>query len=176
MPTANQPPDEPSPIQVLNDLIADIRVAMLTTVDRHGRLCSRPMTTQQRPFDGFLWFLTDRRTHTVEDLALHPLVNVSYTQNEDQRYVSCSGEATLVEDRSLVREFWQAPFAVWFPQGPDDPDLVLLRVRVDAADYWDSPSSWPGRLLAFAKTMATGDRSALGTRGHVDLADPNGAG
>lgn len=176
MPTADQSTNEPSPIRVLNDLIADIRVAMLTTVDRHGRLHSRPMTAQRRPFDGFLWFLTDRRTHTVEDLALHPLVNVSYTQSDDQRYVSCSGEATLVEDRTLVREFWQAPFAVWFPHGPDDPELVLLRVHVDAADYWDSPSSWPGRLLAFAKTMATGDKSVHGTRGHVDLPGADGAG
>lgn len=174
MSTADQSTNGPSPIQVLNNLIADIRVAMLTTVDRHGRLCSRPMTTQQRPFDGFLWFLTDRRTPTVEDLAVHPLVNVSYTQSDDQRYVSCSGEATLVEDRTLIREFWQAPFAVWFPHGPDDPALVLLRVRVDAADYWDTPSSWPGRLLAFGKTRATGDKSAHQTRGHVDL--PGAAG
>ena len=173
MPTADPSSKDVSPIQVLNDLVADISVAMLTTIDRHGRLSSRPMTTQQRPFDGFLWFLTDRRTHTVEDLTLHPQVNVSFTHSEDQRYVSCSGEASLVEDRALVREFWQAPFAVWFPQGPDDSDLVLLRVRVDAADYWDTPSSWPGRLLAFAKTMATGDKSAHGARGHVDLS--NGA-
>lgn len=171
-----QPDPEPSPIQVLNDLIAGIRVAMLTTVDRNGRLCSRPMTTQQRPFDGFLWFLTDRRTHTADDLALHPLVNVSYTHSDDHRYVSCSGEATLVEDRDLIRLFWQAPFTEWFPHGPDDAELVLLRVQVDAADYWDSPSSWPGRLLAFARTVASGERSAHGSRGHVDLPGADGVG
>lgn len=167
---ASTPSADKSPVQILADLIAGTRIAMLTTTDHQGRLCSRPMTTQQRPFDGDLWFLTDRRTHTTEDITRHPQVNVSFSDSEDYRYVSCSGRAALVEDRARMREFWQTSYAVWFPAGPDDPNLVLLRVQVEQADYWDSPSTWAGRLLAFAKALATGDKSALGTRGHVDLA------
>jgi general stress protein 26 len=158
------------PVQVLGQQIAGIRFAMLTTYDRNGRLCSRPMTTQNNRFDGSIWFLTDRRTHPAEDIQLHPQVNVCYVDSEEHRYVSVSGTASLVDDRAKMREFWQPAFAVWFPGGPDDPHLVLLRIQVEHADYWDSPSSWSGRLVAFAKALATGDRSALGTRGHVDLA------
>ena len=161
-------PDK-DPVQVLGEQIADIRFAMLTTRDRAGRLCSRPMTTQQNRFDGTIWFLTDRRTHPAEDIAADPQVNVGYVDSEDQRYVSVTGVASLVEDRRKVREFWQPAYAVWFPAGPDDPNLELLRIQVEQADYWDSPSSWAGRLLAFAKALATGDKSALGTRGHVEL-------
>lgn len=160
--------DMPS-VQVLSDLITGFRFAMLTTTDHQGRLCSRPMTTQERPFDGDLWFLTDRRTHTAEDITEHPQVNVTFSDSDGYRFVSCSGLASLVEDRDRMREFWQAPYAVWFPGGPDDPNLVLLRVQVGQADYWDSPSTWTGRLVAFAKALATGDQSALGTRGHVKL-------
>lgn len=161
--------DKP-PAQVLGELIAGIGFAMLTTTDHQGRLCSRPMTTQQRQFDGDLWFLTDRRTHTAEDITEHPQVNISFSDSDGYRFVSCSGQASLVEDRAQMREFWQMPYAVWFPGGPDDPNLVLLRVQVGQADYWNSSSSWAGRLLAFAKALATGDKSAVGTRGHVDLA------
>jgi general stress protein 26 len=162
-------PADKSPAEVLSGLIAGIPFAMLTTIDRHGRLRSRPMTSQQEGDDGTLWFLTDRRTHGAEEITLHPQVNVSFTDSGDHRFVSCSGQATLVNDRSLARKFWKPQYAVWFPVGPDDPNLVLLRVEIDHADYWDSPNTWAGRLLAFAKALATGDKSSLETRGHVDL-------
>lgn len=164
------------PVQVLADLIASIRFAMLTTVDRAGRLCSRPMTNQQRRFDGTLWFITDRRTHPAEDIAGHPQVNVSFTDSDDHKYVSVTGSASLVEDRERIREFWQPEYAVWFPVGPNDPNLVLLRVQVERADYWDSPASWAGRLLAFAKALATGDKAGFGARGHVELGKRDTAG
>lgn len=163
-------PADKSPVQVLSDLIADIPFAMLTTTDRHGRLHSRPMTPQrQEGDDGTLWFFTDRRTHGVEEITLHPQVNVSFTDSGAHRYISCSGRAIVVDDRSQAQKFWKPQYAVWFPLGPDDPNLVMLRVEIEQADYWDSPNTWAGRLLAFAKALATGDKSSLETRGHVDL-------
>jgi general stress protein 26 len=34
-------------------------------------------------------------------------------------------------------EYWFADRA-WFPDGVDDPEICLLRVKVDSAYYWDS--------------------------------------
>ena len=45
---------EKSGIETIGDLIKDIRVAMLTTVEADGALRSRPMATQSTPFDGEL--------------------------------------------------------------------------------------------------------------------------
>ena len=53
----------------LGELIKDIRVAMLTTVDNEGRLHSRPMATQQTEFDGTLWFFTDSDSVKVHELS-----------------------------------------------------------------------------------------------------------
>ena len=44
-------------IKKLGELIKDIRIAMLTTVDEDGSLRSRPMATQDAEFDGVLWFM-----------------------------------------------------------------------------------------------------------------------
>ena len=30
---------------------------------------------------------------------------------------------------------------MWFPEGKDDPEIALLRVNLEKAEYWDSPSS-----------------------------------
>ncbi len=49
----------------LASMIRAIKVAMLTTVNPDGSLRSRPMATQEAPFDGTLWFFTRESSSTV---------------------------------------------------------------------------------------------------------------
>ncbi len=48
--------DRNASIKKLGELIEDIDIAMLTTIDDDSALRSRPMGTQQIEFDGDLWF------------------------------------------------------------------------------------------------------------------------
>jgi len=32
-------------------------------------------------------------------------------------------------------------YTAWFPQGKEDPEIRVVRVTVDAAEYWDAPSN-----------------------------------
>jgi general stress protein 26 len=142
----------------LGELIKDIRVAMLTTVDKEGRLHSRPMATQQTEFDGTLWFFTDANSVKVHELQRDRHVNVSYANPDDQRYVSVSGMASTMTDRGKMEELWSPLHKAWFPKGLDDPNIALLRIDVDRAEYWDAPSSAVVQLFGFAKAMLTGKR------------------
>jgi general stress protein 26 len=145
-------------IEKLRGMIKDIRVAMLTTVAPDGTLHSRPMMTQDTEFEGTLWFLTGQDTAKAGEVAEHRSVNVSYAHPDDNRYVSLSGLATILRDREKAEELWSAAYRAWFPEGLDDPNLVLLKVEVEAAEYWDASS---GRMLAlagFIKALATGRR------------------
>lgn len=119
-------------------LIADFRVSMLTTVDTDGSLHSRPMVAQYKEFDGNLWFFTHAHTHKVVEVKNCEQVNLSYASWEDGRYVSISGIAELVCDPEKLKEMWNPNYKDWFPQGLDDPDLALLKVRVEEAEYWDA--------------------------------------
>lgn len=140
----------------LHDLIKDIRFAMLTTVEEDGTLRSRPMATQEFEFDGDLWFFTAAHAPKVDEVQHNQHVNVSYAEPKDQKYVSVSGTAQLVRDRAKIEELWNPLFKAWFPQGLDDPELALLKVSVEKAEYWDSPSSKVVRLVGFAKALLTG--------------------
>lgn len=140
----------------LHDLIKDIRFAMLTTVEEDGTLRSRPMATQEFEFDGDLWFFTAAHAPKVDEVQHNQHVNVSYAEPKDQKYVSISGTAQLVRDRAKIEELWNPLFKAWFPQGLDDPELALLKVSVEKAEYWDSPSSKVVRLVGFAKALLTG--------------------
>jgi general stress protein 26 len=129
--------------------IGGLRVAMLVTMTAAGRLRSRPMVAQQVEFDGDLWFLTRRTTAKASEIRDRQQVNVSYVSPDDNRYVSVSGTATIVEDREQASALWNPSYQAWIPLGSRDPELILIKVRVDEAEYWDESSNSMVRLAHF---------------------------
>lgn len=142
-------------------MIKDIHIAMMTTID-DGTLRSRPMVSKPDRFDGTLWFFTWASSHKIDEVERNQQVNLSYALPDKQQYVSVSGTATLVRDKAKAKELWNPFVAAWFPKGLDDPDLALLRVDVEYAEYWDAPSSRMVRLYEYAKANAAGRTPDMG--------------
>lgn len=155
-------------VKKLNDLIEGIEVAMLTTNDG-GTLRSRPMQTQDFEFDGDLWFFTSSETHKTEELERDNRVNVSYAAPDDNTYVSVSGRGSIVKDKAKIDEYWSDIYKAWFPEGKDSPDLVLLKISVEQAEYWDSSSSAIVQVAGFLKALVTGTRAEGGENEKIDL-------
>ena len=141
---------------------------MLTTFS-NNKLRSRPMSTQQVEFDGDLWFFTGDNTNKVEEIEKDNRVNVSYAKPESNTFISVSGTATLVKDRAKIEELWNPIYKAWFPEGLDDPTLALLKVTVEEAEYWDSPSSTFVQVAGFIKALATGQQADGGDHGKIKL-------
>lgn len=156
-------------IEKLASVIQGIGVAMLTTREDDGALRSRPMAAQEKEFDGILWFFTNAFTPKVHEVQQEQHVNVSYSDTQSNRYVSVSGRARLVRDRDIARELWTPAMKAWFPKGLEDPNLGLLRIEVDKAEYWDGPGSAVVQLVGFATAIATGRRYEGGEHEKVDL-------
>ena len=113
-------------------MIEALDVGMLTTEDENGLLRSRPMATQ-RAEEGVLWFFTGKDSPKIEDINKDAEVNVSYADPNNQVYVSVSGLAQTFRDPAKVRELWSGGAA----EGPEDPRLMILKVQITAAEYWD---------------------------------------
>ena len=156
-------------LRKINELIKGIRFAMLTSVDPDGTLHSRPMTTQQAEFDGDLWFFTGQSTDLVAQVGRNPRVNVAYADADKNRYVSLAGTGRVVRDRQKMAELWNPAFKAWFPDGLDDPDLVLLRVTAIGPESWDAPNGKVVQALGFAKALLTGQRYEGGENEAVAL-------
>jgi general stress protein 26 len=159
-------------IEKLASLIKDIHFAMLTTVCRDGSLRSRPMATQHDDFDGVLWFFTDVKSAKVHEIEDDQHVNVSYADPGSNTYVSVSGRATLVRDKVILKELWNPMYKAYFPKGLQDPNVALLRVAVERAEYWDSPSSTLVQLGGFVKAVVTGRRVDGGENEKMTLRRP----
>ena len=155
-------------IKKLQELIHDIDFCMLTTIDG-GHMRSRPMSTQRFEFNGDLWFFTSDRTHKVEEIEKDNRVNVAYSQPDDNLYVSVSGRGSIVHDRQKIEELWNPILKAWFPEGLDDPSLSLLKVEVEQAEYWDSPSGTVVQIVGFLKALATGTEMNDGDHERITL-------
>jgi general stress protein 26 len=149
--------------------IKGIRFAMLTTVALDGSLHSRPMAAQEQDFDGDLWFFTGKDSVKVDELERNNQVNVAFASLDDNRYVSISGTARLVTDRAKIDELYTPAVKAWFPEGKDDPNIALVHVDPELAEYWDSPNSKLVQVAGFLKAIATGERIKGGENETVKL-------
>jgi len=151
------------------ELIADIPIAMLATLEGDGALASRPMAALEMDASGALWFFTDLRSAKVEHLRV---VNLSFSDIAHGTYVSLSGKGEIDTDRERIERLWTAFARPWFPDGPDSPNLGLLKFLPDSADYWDAPNSKMVRGFGVIASIVAGQPIAMGEQGsHTGLSD-----
>lgn len=148
-------------IERLNRLIAGIEIAMLTSVHANGQLRSRPMATQGATDDGFLWFFSAQHSSKVDAIRHEHQVNVAYSDPASMRFVSVCGPCELVRNRDIAAELWRPEYSRFFPGGVEDPDLILLKVTINSAEYWD----------AEGRTMRTLNDGELGRNETLILGD-----
>lgn len=146
-------------LERLAGLISDIQFTMLTTVSDDGSIHSRPMATQkldEKNFNGTLWFFSKKSSHKNHCIEKDQHVNLAYANPSKQRYVSISGRANIVEDRSKMQELWNPTLKAWFPEGLMDPELSLISVNIESAEIWDSPASKVVQMVGLVKSAVTG--------------------
>jgi len=122
-------------------LVRQMKVGMLTTIEPDGSLRSRPLETCEVDAQGRLWFFTQAHAPKSLEVQQENQVSLSYADPRDEDFASISGTARVVRDREKMRALWTGGLARWFPRGLEDPDLALLEVRIDKAEYWDAPSN-----------------------------------
>lgn len=144
-------------VRYVAELVDRARISMLTTMTDSGKHVSRPMAVQEVEFDGDLWFFCYDDSAKAQQIRMNPQVNVSFANDKQSEWTSLSGRAEIVHDRQQAERLWSAPLKVWFPDGLDTEGLSLIKVPVETAEYWDSPSSKVRQLIGAARAAVTGD-------------------
>jgi general stress protein 26 len=152
-------------LRKLGELIDGIEVAMLTTHAADGSLVSRPLQTLEFDSAGELVFFTAADSRKIDELVANPDVNIAYANPARHVYVSVRGIASIDRDRATIDALWSPVQKIFFPQGKDDPNLVVLRVRVRDASYWESAGNFIARALDFASGMLSKEPRDLGRHG-----------
>jgi general stress protein 26 len=149
----------------LAELIEDFDIAMLTFIGDHGALISQPMGPIELDAEGNLWFFTDKDSEKAQHLDE---LNLAFSGESDGTYISLSGYGELVSEQARKEELWSPFVKPWFPEGPDSPNLALLKFVPHTAEYWDAPHSKVIRLFAMAASIAASRPIGLGDHGRLN--------
>lgn len=138
-------------------LVAEFDTAMFVTATPSGELRSRPMAIADHFKNGDLLFITNDEAPKTKETLQHPQVNVA--MQGDNKFLSLSGVATLSYNRELIEKLWKPMWKTWFPKGKDDPDISIITVTANKAEYWDLSGANKMRFLFEAgKALVQGER------------------
>jgi general stress protein 26 len=170
-------------IRELYDLVEGIETAMFTTRRRDGHLVSRPMATQKRAPGADFWFVTYKGAEKLDEIAHDPHVNLSYYRDRTREWISVSGIAETSTNRRKIRELYEPDWRAWFGDeggkkdgGPEDPRMILIKVKAREATFLDIKKPQPVVLFEVLKGMVTGKKPNLGRTRHAKSSDFPGAG
>lgn len=155
--------------EILHSLLDGVQVAMLTT-RRNAHLRSRPMAVLPGHFDEQIWFMTSKSSDKVSEVQIDPTVNLMYADPSSDKFVSVCGRAEVVRDSGKIEQMWDPMAKVWFT-GPEDPEIVLLRVSIVGAEYWNAPSGTMISMFNFLDLPFTGEVADLGETRQLKLTD-----
>lgn len=151
------------------EMIKDIKLCMMVTQDVDGNLSARPMANQEVKNDGLLWFFTAADSPKVSEIEDNSKLLLSYAESDGSKFVSMAGEGRIVRDKAKIDELWDESLKAWFPKGKDDPNICLIAVDPQSAEYWDQPSSKFVQAFGYVKAKVTGKPERLGDNKTVSL-------
>ena len=153
-------PTRPGALASVLRLIREIRIALLTTLNRDGALHTRPVQTLGVDDDGTLWFFTDLYSSKADELRADTRISLGYADARANHYVAVSGSGAVLRDPHKAQQLWQVEQRAYYPQGADDERLGVLRVKIEHAEYWIAPGR-ESYLYAALRAAATGRRAGV---------------
>lgn len=145
-----------------HEILEDFDSAMLVTQTPAGQLRARPMALAHIDENNDVWFCSQSNAGKVDEVQND--AHVCVTLQSATKYLSLSGKAEINRDRAKIEEFWNESWKVWFPEGKDDPRLLLIRVAAEVGEYWDNSGfKGIGYLIEAGKAYLKGERPDVET-------------
>ena len=149
-------------------IIEKIGICMLTTQSA-GELRARPIEARPDRDSGAIFVVTDIRSAKEEEIAATPDVGLVFVDPGDKAYLSITARARVMRDVAKTEAIWKLTDGMWWPDGPSDPNVCLLRIEPLTAELWDGPASTAVAVIEFVKAKLTGAEPALGENRKVTV-------
>ena len=122
------------------EILKEFSTAMFVSIGASGNLDARPMHVARAADGSDVWFLTGQGGSLAREVRENESALLVF-QNDTSAYLTLRGRARVVQDRAKIRDLWQEAYKVWFPKGADDPEIALVAVVPEQAEYWDNRGS-----------------------------------
>ena len=147
-------------------MMEDIHLCMFITHDGDA-IRARPMDARVREAENALYFLTDANSHKTDEVSADGSVCLTFVKPGSGNYLAVTGTGRLLNDRVLIRDLW-SPAAQAYWDSEDDPNIRVIEVIPQDAQYWDGPGA-VAATIALVSAAVMGKRPDLGDNAKVDL-------
>jgi general stress protein 26 len=152
---------ETSHIDRVWDIIEGVGVCMLTT-QFGGGLRARPVEPRPDRKSGLIWVVTDLHSSKEHEIEAEHDIGLVFIDHKANAYLSVTARAQVRQDTTKAKEVWRGTDTIWWPGGPDDPNVCVLRIEPITAELWDGPGSKAVAMYEIAKARLTGAKPNLG--------------
>ena len=115
-------------------------------------------------------FVIDRRGSKDDEIESDPAFCLVFAHAAEKAYLSISGRAEVRRDPAVARAIWKKTDDAWWPDGPDDPNVLVMCFTPETAELWDGPASAAVATFEFAKARLTGEPPNLGENRKATIA------
>lgn len=123
-------------LSALARTMRQLDICMMVTQSKRGGLNSRPMSNNKDvTYKGDSYFFTYEGSQKIKDLEASPHVSLNFEGDKDL-YLSISGKAKLIRNKTSFLEHWVDSLDQWFEQGIDTPGVVMIHVKGAKLKYW----------------------------------------
>lgn len=136
--TSHEGTDTPTDLAAVAEMLASLDICMLTSRAEDGSLHGRPMSNNgEVEYDGDSWFFARADSRKIGEIEADPSVQLAFIDTPNATWINVEGRATVVrDDVERKKSLWQKDLERWFENGPEDPDVVLIKVAAIHIDAW----------------------------------------
>jgi general stress protein 26 len=156
-------------VKKIKDFVDDIKFCMFCTSVTDMPFRTRPMSTLEVDEEGNLWFFSAKSSDKNDEIKDNDTVQLIYSKNSDVHFLTITGKATIVQDQAKKDELWNPIVKAYFPQGKDDPNLSLVKIKPEAAHYLDTINGKMITLFKMAASAVTGNQADVGVEGKLKV-------
>jgi general stress protein 26 len=150
------------------ETIEKVGICMLTSRTARGDFRARPVAARPDRANECLYFLTDARSAKEHEINVDPNIGLVVLDASAKAYVSLTARAAIFSDVEKAKELWTAADSMWW-QGPEDPNLVIIRANLLTGEIWDGPALKAVEIFEFLKFRLTGSEPNLGENRKVTV-------
>jgi len=142
---------------------------MTTRIADSGLLVSRCMALAAKENNGVDFiFHANSESGKTDDLKSDSDINLGFLASSGE-WASISGKADIVTDREAVKKHYSPALKAWLGDlgdgkhdgGPEDPRIVLIKVKTVTAQYAISRRTMIGGVIELAKGVVTGEAPSV---------------
>jgi|GEM_PF-6537435 len=132
-------------LEIARQIVDKQKFCFAISVTTDGEANARIVQPRKLTQDWSVDFATRKSCRKFNEIERSGKLTLAYQDDTDRAYVSLVGTVEVIDDIELKRSRWAAltpgerELAIrWNPEGPDNPDLLYIRLITDRIELWSA--------------------------------------